>query len=175
MIWAVTAEEMRSVDELAIGKYGILLEEMMELAGFHLASLTRRCLDGSLQNKRVLLLVGKGNNGGGGLVAARHLSNWGGQATLILSQEEGFNETVSARLQTLKALDVTIISFSSKLKLSRIINEYDLVIDALIGYNLKGDPRYPLSEIIDQANAAETPILSLDIPSGLDATTGKDF
>jgi NAD(P)H-hydrate epimerase len=172
---AITAEEMKKVDDLAVGKYGVLLEEMMELAGFHLASLARKSLNGSKQNKKIVLLAGKGNNGGGGLIAIRHLRNWGMKTAVILSQEKGLNETVTARLQTLKALDEHIKCFNEKMVLSRMIKEFDLVIDALIGYSLNGDPRYPLSKIIKQANASKTPILSLDLPSGLDATTGSSF
>jgi NAD(P)H-hydrate epimerase len=56
-----------------------------------------------------------------------------------------------------------------------MFNESELIIDALIGYSLKGDPRSPVSEIIDHANAVKTPILSLDLPTGLDATTGKSY
>lgn len=75
---AITAEQMQRVDEIAVDKYRILLVQMMELAGFHLASLTKKKLNGSVEEKRIVILTGKGNNGGGGLVAARELSNWGG-------------------------------------------------------------------------------------------------
>ena len=74
---SVTAEQMRRIDELATEKYRIKLEQMMELAGFHLAVLAKKVLRVSFDNKGVVVMAGKGNNGGGGLVAARHLSNWG--------------------------------------------------------------------------------------------------
>jgi NAD(P)H-hydrate epimerase len=61
------------------------------------------------------------------------------------------------------------------MQLFRMFNDSDLVIDALLGYSLKSDPRYPISEIINQVNSVEIPVLSLDIPSGLDATTGKIY
>ena len=73
---SLTADEMRRVDDLATGKYKIHLEQMMELAGYNLARCAHKSLNGSLTEKRVVVLAGKGNNGGGGLVAARHLSNW---------------------------------------------------------------------------------------------------
>jgi NAD(P)H-hydrate repair Nnr-like enzyme with NAD(P)H-hydrate epimerase domain len=69
---------MRKIDDLAINKYGVFLEEMMELAGFHLASLARRSLKNTLLNKKVVVLSGKGNDGEGGLVAVRYMYNWGG-------------------------------------------------------------------------------------------------
>ena len=175
MILAISADQMKKIDELAISKYGIILEEMMELAGFHLASLARRALNGSLLTKNVVVLVGKGNNGGGGLVAARYLCNWGAQVTVILLQKDCLSKTVLARLQTLKALNEKIIFFVPKMKLFKMFNDSEIVIDALLGYSVKSDPRYSLSEIINQANSVETPVLSLDIPSGLDATTGKIY
>jgi NAD(P)H-hydrate epimerase len=56
-----------------------------------------------------------------------------------------------------------------------MFNDFELIIDALLGYSVKSEPRYPISEIIKIVNLVETPVLSLDIPSGLDATTGKIY
>ena len=97
---AVSANQMQRVDEIAVRKYGILLVQMMELAGFHLASLIKQKMGGSVVDKRIVILAGKGNNGGGGLVAARFLSNWEGIIEVILSQEEVMNDTVKKRLLT---------------------------------------------------------------------------
>ena len=166
---------MRSIDELAVRKYGILLEQKMELAGFNLMSLARQVLGGSLQNKRVVVLTGKGNNGGGGLVAARHMSDWGAKVVILVSQRTGLNDTVNAKLRTLQALSMKILFFDPKLNIHSVLETSDLVIDALIGYNLKGNPRYPISEIIMRANVSQIPILALDLPSGLDATTGNVY
>ena len=60
---SLTANQMRRVDELAVTKYGIRLEQMMELAGISLASLARKALADSLENKKVVVLTGEGNNG----------------------------------------------------------------------------------------------------------------
>lgn len=108
---AITAEQMQRVDEMAVDKYRILLVQMMELAGFHLASLTKKKLGGCVEGKQIVILAGKGNNGGGGLVAARVLCNWGGDIEVILSQTEGMNDTVKGRLMTLHAMPVKISTF----------------------------------------------------------------
>ena len=63
---AVSANQMQRVDEIAVRKYGILLVQMMELAGFHLASLIKQKMGGSVVDKRIVILAGKGSNGGGG-------------------------------------------------------------------------------------------------------------
>jgi len=84
----VNTAEMREVDRLMIEKYGIQLLQMMENAGRNLAELARRFLDGSVSGKQIIVVAGKGNNGGGVLVAARHLYNWGAQITVLLQTEE---------------------------------------------------------------------------------------
>src|SRR5574341_190914 len=81
---AVTADQMREVDRLMVDTYGVSLPQMMELAGRALAEVVRLMLDGTVQRARVLVAAGKGNNGGGGLAAARHLANWGTDVTVLL-------------------------------------------------------------------------------------------
>ena len=87
----------------------------MKLAGFQLASLSRRYLNGSLLNKKIVILAGKGNNGGGWLVAVRYLCNWSAKVTDVLSQKDDWSKTLKARLYTLKALNVNIIFFYPEL------------------------------------------------------------
>lgn len=111
---AISAEQIQRVDEIAVRKYGILLVQMMELAGFHLASLIRKKLKGSVKNQRIVILIGNGNNGSGGLVAARVLNNWGGIIEVILAQDEGMNDTVKRRLVTLEHLHVQIDVFQEQ-------------------------------------------------------------
>lgn len=82
---AVTAAQMADVDRLAIETYGITLLQMMEQAGSHLAEVVRREMGGDLVGRRVVVAVGPGNNGGGGLVAARHLANRGAIVRVILA------------------------------------------------------------------------------------------
>ncbi|MGH2349275.1 MAG: NAD(P)H-hydrate epimerase, partial [bacterium] len=77
---ALSAAQMSEVDRLMVDVYEIQLLQMMELAGRHLAAVARTHL-GSIEDRRVVLACGKGNNGGGGLVAARHLANWGARVT----------------------------------------------------------------------------------------------
>jgi NAD(P)H-hydrate epimerase len=171
---SVTAAQMRRVDELAVGRYGIALEEMMELAGSSLARLTSDLL-GGLAGRQVAVLVGKGNNGGGGAVAARHIANRGADLIALVAVREELGATVSARLATLEAMGVELLYFEKGLDIHSSLSGSDLVIDSLIGYSLDGNPRPPVSAVIEVANESGTNILSLDIPSGLDATIGKAY
>jgi NAD(P)H-hydrate epimerase len=88
---SVNSAQMRFIDELAVGRYRIVLEEMMVLAGSHLAGLASDPL-GGLAGRRVSVLVGKGNNGGGGAIAARHMANRGAEVVALVAVRDELNE-----------------------------------------------------------------------------------
>jgi NAD(P)H-hydrate epimerase len=163
---ALSTEQMKEVDRLMVEEFGIGLIQMMENAGRNLAELARRFSGGTVLGKSIIVLCGPGNNGGGGMVAARHLHNWGAQVQVVLIGDV-------TRLKEVPARHWKIVE---KLRLNRItldLGPADLILDALLGYGARGDPRPPLSDWIERANASNVPILSLDSPSGLDTTTGE--
>src|SRR5262245_59106562 len=85
---AITADQMALVDRIVTAEYGIVLLQMMELAGRHLADLARtRFLGGDPRGTHVLVLAGSGGNGGGGLVAARRLHGWCADIAIWLTRE----------------------------------------------------------------------------------------
>jgi len=157
---------MIEVDRLMVEVYGIQLIQMMENAGRNLAELSRRVLDGDVGGKRIAVLCGAGNNGGGGMVAARHLSNWGANVVLeVLSLPEKLKNVPAKQFQILKEMGL----LEKKLiELSPV----ELVIDAMIGYGLTGDPRGSIANWIRRVNDAGRSVLALDTPSGLNTTTG---
>jgi NAD(P)H-hydrate epimerase len=157
---AVTAEQMREVDRLTVEDVGIDLVRMMENAGVHLAALV---ID-LFAPATVVVLAGPGGNGGGGLVAARHLSNRGVGVSVVLSHE-------NVRLTPVPASQLGILGRMG-VEVSNEPLSADLVVDALIGYSLEGPPRGRTAELIDWTNRSDAPVLSLDVPSGLDASTG---
>ena len=163
--YALTAEQMASIDGHAMEKYGVQLIQMMENAGRQLAILAVRMLGNTAAGKPVVVLCGPGNNGGGGMVAARHLQNWGARVTAILAAD-------AARLKEVPAGQWRSVSALGLVSESDYLPQAMLIIDALLGYNGRGDPRPPISTWIDRANKSGIPILSLDLPSGLNATTG---
>jgi NAD(P)H-hydrate epimerase len=162
---AITAEQMAEVDRLMIHVYHIELLQMMENAGRNFADCAQT-LTKTDSRPTFLILCGSGNNGGGGLVAARHLINRGFQVEIILTHEEDQLKTIPKHQWfILKKMGVNLASEPK-------INEVDLVLDAIIGYGLRGSPRGNAAKWIEKINAANIPTLSLDVPSGLDLTMG---
>jgi NAD(P)H-hydrate epimerase len=158
---AIATEQMREVDRIMIEDLGITLERMMENAGRNLAALAReRFSPGS-----VTVLAGPGGNGGGGLVAARHLANRGLDVSITTTRDPGrFTPVPRQQAEILRRMGVPFTPEPAAA---------DLIIDAVIGYSIDGDPRGRAAELIRWANDAAVPILALDGPSGLDLTTGR--
>lgn len=164
---ALTTLQMKEVDRLMLEEYHISLLPMMENAGRNLAELARRMLGGQVKDKLIGVACGTGNNGGGGMVAARHLYNWGADVQVYLASRPDAPNLKDAPIrqwQTLKAMGLV--------HASRDPESADLLIDALIGYGLTSNPRGSVANWIERLNASGVPILALDSPSGLDTTTG---
>ena len=166
----VTADQMREVDRAMVEEYGIQLTQMMENAGRNLAHLAReRLFEGDPREKRVLVLAGKGGNGGGGMACARNLHNWGAEVEVITAVPAStFDGVPGEQLHILRRMGVPVSDGMD----GRELPEAELVVDALIGYSLRGSPTGVAANLIRAANAHGAPILSLDAPSGVDATTG---
>ena len=162
----LTSEEMGEADREAIDGFGIDVLSLMENAGTTVATLARLLLNGSVVGRRVGVLVGKGNNGGDGLVAARHLHNWGADVRVMLSDREALGQVPSRQLVAVEKAGVSVYGAEGSLA------GFDLLIDSLLGYSSKGDPREPVRGMILNANTCGAPILAVDIPSGLDTTAG---
>lgn len=175
---SISTEQMRKVDNLMINKYGIELIQMMENAGANLAELAIDLMKKNFENcnpKNIVIACGLGNNGGGGMVAARHLSNHGFKVTVVLTGAEAKLKSIPLKQwNILKKIPVGMIIANSSDTLG-VFNDADLIIDAIIGYGmhgeLKGMPAHVIHEIL---NTQIKNVLSLDAPSGLNTTTG-DF
>jgi NAD(P)H-hydrate epimerase len=164
---------MIEVDRAMIEDHLIDLVRMMENAGRNLAHLARtRFLDGDPRRRRVLVLAGAGGNGGGALVAARWLHNHGAEVGVLITRPaEAFAPVPGRQLEIVRRLGLEIGS-SSDLDLP---GDVDLVLDGVIGYNLRGAPRGDAATLIRWANEQSAAVLSLDAPSGIDTTTGAMF
>ncbi len=164
----LTAEEMAESDQSAIEDYGIDVLSLMENAGSAVATLARNMLGGEMKDAKICFLIGKGNNGGDGLVAARHLRNWGAEVKVVLAGDKGeLKEVPGKQLVIIEKMGISVQGPE------RVFGEQDLIVDSLLGYGSTGDPRGGVAELIRRANGSQTPILAVDIPSGLDATTGE--
>ena len=166
----VTAEEMRKIDDMSIREFQVDVLMLMENAGRAAAVLARQMLLGQTIGKRVACLVGGGNNGGDGMVAARHLANWGAVVKVISGTSKDKMKSVPlGQLNIIEKMGIPILSTDHTL------GDFDLLIDSLIGYGLEGNPRDRAATIIKDANASGRPILALDVPSGMNATTGEAY
>jgi NAD(P)H-hydrate epimerase len=172
----ITTEQMVEVDRAMIEDYGIELIQMMENAGRNLAHLAReRFFDGNPQGKQVIVLAGRGGNGGGAMVCARRLSNWGAFVSIYLTKEAQEYQGIPAQqLSILNRMQLPI-SQSGSTALPSESGIADLIVDGLIGYSLSGSPHGAAADMILWANEQSAPTLSLDTPSGLDTATGKVF
>ena len=165
---AVTAEQMREVDRVAIQETGPNLFQMMENAGRNLAALSMELLGNGWQQASYLVLAGSGGNGGGGICAARHLANHGCRVSLSLADPEHLGEVPAFQykvFQSASRKEIRIADFDRQ--------HPNIILDALIGYGLKSAPVGEALRLIEWANARGAPILALDIPSGRNATTGE--
>ncbi len=125
----------------------------------------------------VTVLAGAGGNGGGGLCCARHLHNRGYRVNLILDRvAPALSGAAANQLRILQAAGLRAVAPSGA---EEAIRRVDVVVDALIGYSLRGTPRGRAAELIDQCNTLRVQrgharrVLSLDVPSGLNAKTGE--
>lgn len=161
---AVTEAEMAEVDRIAIEETGPNLFQMMENAGRNLA-LTAADLLGPSPGS-VVILAGTGGNGGGGITAARHLANHGYEVAVGITAADRLGEVPAVQARLYSNTPGRIMPLDEAPAPA-------LIVDAILGYSLRGAPRGAALDLIGWANAQDAPVLSLDIPSGLDATTGE--
>jgi NAD(P)H-hydrate epimerase len=169
----VTTDQMIEVDRAMMEDVRIELIQMMENAGRNLAHLARmRFFAGDPRGKKVVVLAGTGGNGGGTLVCARRLHNWGARVQIFLTRPTAdFTPVPAHQLDILQRMKVPVAEADTITQ----VQSPALIVDGLIGYRLKGAPRGAVSDLIRWANAESAPILALDTPSGIDTTTGTVF
>ncbi len=159
------AEQTRELDRLAIEEFGISANILMERAGDAAFNILRQTWPDA---SRIAVMCGSGNNGGDGFVIAR------------LAYEQGLNVTVYqvgepvriqgdalAALQRMQGVDLSPVAYTEQ-----SLDDYDVIVDALLGTGLSGEVRAPFRQAIEAINASPAPVLAVDIPSGLNADTG---
>lgn len=157
----ITEIDMIEVDRVMIDDLHIELLQMMENAGRNLARLV---LD-LASPKSVAVAAGSGGNGGGGLVAARHLANAGVEVMVTTTRPRSELQGAAAhQLDILRRMGVEV---------DDEIGDAAVIVDAVIGYSLKGAPGGRSRHLIEAINARDATVVSLDVPSGLDASTGE--
>lgn len=172
----VTAQEMGAMDQKASKEYGIPSVVLMENAGLQVANLVSAQLD-NLANTTIIVVAGKGNNGGDGFVVARHLFNRGAQVQVFLAAEpEKIKGDALINLNIWRKMGQKIFPIikNTDTNLFRLaLMKADLVIDGLYGTGFTGAVRDQMVTVIEAINASGKPVVAIDIPSGLEADTGQ--
>jgi NAD(P)H-hydrate epimerase len=165
---ALTTAQMREVDRIAMQETGPNLFQMMENAGRNLVEMALEHLGRDWPKARVVVLAGTGGNGGGGIAAARHLANRGTQVELCLAVPDKLSEVAAWQRRVFQSTAGKEVNFRN-LDLAPV----HLILDTLIGYSLQSAPPQGIfAELICWANTTRAPIISIDVPSGADSTTG---
>lgn len=162
---------IREVDRIAIEEYGIPGIVLMENAarGASAIALDMLAARGGPLGRTVLIVCGSGNNGGDGYAMARHLHNAGAEIMLMALGEPRLGTDAAINREICRKMGLREVSASDRPSLARV----DLIVDAVFGTGLDRAITGLAADVIDWINAHAAPVLAADLPSGLDADTGK--
>ncbi|MBU1027039.1 MAG: NAD(P)H-hydrate epimerase [Candidatus Margulisbacteria bacterium] len=167
---SISVKEAQAFDQTAQEKLGIPSIILMENAGRSVACEALKMLG---KKKKVVIVCGVGNNGGDGLVAARHLLNAGIKVEVCLvGKISKLKSDPKTNLKILKKMGQEVKIWKPRRSVAGF-HEVNLIIDALFGIGLKSNVRGPYAEVIERINKSKKPVLAVDVPSGLNADTGR--
>jgi hydroxyethylthiazole kinase-like uncharacterized protein yjeF len=169
---AANAAQSRSIDRRTIEEIGIPSLVLMENAGLAVVATARETL-GDVVGRTIVAFCGKGNNGGDGLVVARHLHRQGARVRVLLAaprEEFSGDAEIQARIATNLGVPITQVRAADEA--AELLAEADLAIDALLGTGTRGEVTGLVGDLIDLLNRSNVPAIAVDIPSGLHAGTG---
>lgn len=176
MLAVFTAEEMRRLDQRAIAELGIPGATLMENAGRGAAEAIVAALPtlgAPRRGARVVIVCGKGGNGGDGFVVARWLKRHGARPTVLLVHAPSeVGGDAGRKLQELRRAGIRPRPFTDDRASADMLAQAHLVVDALLGTGSRGVPEGGVARAIELINASGRPVVALDIPSGLSANTG---
>lgn len=171
----VTNQQIKEIDKKAIEEYGIPGLVLMENAGSRIFQNLKNIYT-DLKLKKVIIFAGSGNNGGDGFVVARHLYNYGVRVKVFTFSP--FNKIKSEARVNLEIIDkmgielreIDTVKFE---EIQETVQNSDMIIDAILGTGLQGKVTGLMAKIIDFINNANKEMIAIDVPSGLNADTGK--
>lgn len=173
---AVSPAQMREIQRMAQEDFGYDILQITENAGRDLALLALGMMGGRGKGQAIVILAGGGNKGAAGLSAARHLVNWGFDVEPVLADVES-ETSVSTRRQLGILREAGIVDPGdmevNEIALEDHLLRAELVIDALVGYGLAGPPVGIAAAATELAVASKKPILALDVPTGVNASSGE--
>ncbi|MDN5347110.1 MAG: ADP-dependent NAD(P)H-hydrate dehydratase / NAD(P)H-hydrate epimerase [Clostridia bacterium] len=178
-MYLVTAAEMAQLDSLVTSEYGIPSIVLMENAALRVVESIRRFFNDRVAGRRILIFVGKGNNGGDGLAIARHLMNAGAEVKVfLLARPEDLRGDARINLDIFKKMGGRLYPLQAEAHLQRAdiaLLYADLVVDAIFGTGFRGAALGVPAQAINLINNSGRPVVAVDLPSGLEADTGRVF
>ncbi|SMB89582.1 NAD(P)H-hydrate epimerase [Desulfonispora thiosulfatigenes DSM 11270] len=174
-MFVVNSAEMQEIDRIATEEWGIPEIVLMENAGLKVVEEIKKRFT-NLKDKKITLILGKGNNGGDGLVVARHLCNLGADIKIFLFGQKEFKNSSLVNYNIVKRLPIKVhkLEHENNLHLLRLsLYSTDVIVDGLFGTGFKGEISDFLSKIIKIINDTDCLKVAIDIPSGLNADTGR--
>jgi hydroxyethylthiazole kinase-like uncharacterized protein yjeF len=167
-----TVQQMRDMDQAAIGTYGIPEVILMENAGLAAYRVLRERYGDP--GGRSLICCGAGNNGGDGFVVARKiLSDGGHPVVLLLGDPSRYRGAARSNFEMLDRLGTEVAAFQDRAQVRALVDSADLIVDAIFGTGLSKPVGGHYAEVIEMINASGKPVLSLDIPSGISGDSGR--
>lgn len=170
LIMEITVDQMYKIENKG-HEMGFLKKFMMENAG---AVSVRRLIEdiGNIESKNILIFVGLGNNGGDGLVMARHLSGYEANVTVVLlgspeqikTEESRWNWSILQKMPSVQLLSGGSLDFDFK---------PDVIVDSIFGTGISGEIKEPYASAIQYINQTDCYKFAVDVPSGLDPQTGN--
>jgi|SRR5919106_1608589 NAD(P)H-hydrate epimerase len=180
---AITSEQMYKIEENGHRLFGMKRLLMMENAGHRTADFLLRRFDPGLKRKKIVAVCGSGNNGGDTFVACRHLAAACiTNITILLlttpkeirTSEAKINWNIIRKMKSLKKITIgSHQQIDSGHVIETEIEDADVILDGLLGTGVKGQIREPFSSAIDKINQSKAYVLAIDVPSGLDPTSGE--
>jgi len=174
---ALSRQQVRRLDRLAIEQWGVPGVVLMENAGRNAADAIEEFLGGA-SGKRVAIVAGGGNNGGDGFVIARHLHLRGANVAVFVAAEPArMRGDAAVNFAILGKLDVSTraVSGESLARLAEELRRFDLIVDAVGGTGISGPLRGIAAAAVEQINAAGKPVVAVDLPTGLDCDSGRAY
>ncbi len=167
-----SVKQMRAMDRQAGKKLGVSEEILMENAGQASYGVLSREWGGA--GRRYVIFCGNGNNGGDGLVVARHILSGGGIPLVFLVGDPArFRGAAKTNMEIIEKLPVEVVRVKDVAALRSMVLHSDGIVDALFGTGLDRKVSGIYQEVIELINASGRPVLSLDIPSGVNGDTGE--
>lgn len=167
----LNAVQAKTVDERLMTDPGFSIDQLMELAGLSVANSVFNYMENEKLNSngaKIIVFCGPGNNGGDGLVAARHLKQFGCSPTIIYPKQ-GKSPLFVNLVQQMVDLEIPVFE---RLPAQSEYESFALAVDALFGFSFQGPTRQPYTDMISTMSSSKIPVVSVDLPSGWDVFRG---